>query len=100
MSPAALPSSSMMAWQQAASVYRTHVHLLRPPPSSFVKRAPPRALGPEERSRVLDVLRTSRFVDLAPAEIYAILLDGPGGQPWTCNAGSLVESGLRKVNKA
>jgi len=58
-----------------ASVYRARARRLRPPPSRSVKRAPPRTLGPEERSRVLDVLRTPRFADQAPAEIYATLLD-------------------------
>jgi putative transposase len=59
-----------------ASVYRARAHLLlRPPPSRPARLPPPRALGPEERSRVLDLLRTPRFVDLAPAEIYATLLD-------------------------
>ena len=54
-----------------ASVYRARARLLRPPPSRSAKLAPPRALGPEERSRVLDFLRTPRFVDLSPAEICA-----------------------------
>jgi transposase InsO family protein len=58
-----------------ASVYRARTRLLRPPPARPGRRAPPRALGAEERSRVLDVLRTPRFVDQAPAEIYATLLD-------------------------
>jgi putative transposase len=58
-----------------ASVYRARTAHLRPPPSRSARRPPSRALGPEERSRVLDLLRTPRFVDLAPAEIYATLLD-------------------------
>jgi putative transposase len=58
-----------------ASVYRARTRLLQPPPSKSAKVAPPRTLGPEERSRVLDVLRTPRFADQAPAEIYATLLD-------------------------
>jgi putative transposase len=58
-----------------ASVYRARIRLLRPPLSTSARRAPPRALGAEERSRVLNLLRTPRFVDLAPAEIYATLLD-------------------------
>jgi putative transposase len=37
--------------------------------------APPRALSPVERREVLDVLHTDRFVDQAPAEVYATLLD-------------------------
>ena len=35
----------------------------------------PRALTEPERNVVLKVLRSSRFVDKAPAEIQAILLD-------------------------
>jgi putative transposase len=57
------------------SVYRARARLLRPPSSRSAKLAPPRALGLEERRRVLDLLRAPRFVDLAPAEIYATLLD-------------------------
>jgi len=58
-----------------ASIYRARTRRLQPPPSPSARRPPPRALGPDERSRVLDVLRTPRFVDQAPAEIYATLLD-------------------------
>lgn len=36
---------------------------------------PPRALPPAERQQVLDVLHAPRFVDLAPAQVYASLLD-------------------------
>ena len=39
----------------------------RPPPA--------RALSPQERRAVLDVMNSSRFVDTAPAEIFATLLD-------------------------
>ena len=37
--------------------------------------APPRALSPDERQQVLDILHTERFVDKAPTEVYATLLD-------------------------
>jgi putative transposase len=37
--------------------------------------APPRTLSAVERQQVLDVLHTDRFVDKAPAEVYATLLD-------------------------
>jgi putative transposase len=37
--------------------------------------APPRALNADERQQVLDVLHADRFVDKAPAEVYATLLD-------------------------
>ena len=36
---------------------------------------PPRALVPEETKAVLDVLHEDRFADLAPAAVYATLLD-------------------------
>ena len=39
------------------------------------RQAPPRALSAIERQQVLDVLHTDRFVDTAPAEVYATLLD-------------------------
>jgi len=35
----------------------------------------PRALGPEEREQVVGVVNSERFVDSAPREIYATLLD-------------------------
>jgi len=46
---------------------RGPVHTCRPPS--------PRALAPGERQQVLDVLHEPRFVDLAPREVYATLLD-------------------------
>jgi hypothetical protein len=39
------------------------------------KRRSPRALTQTERTAVLAVLHEPRFVDLAPAEVYATLLD-------------------------
>lgn len=49
---------------------------LRPEPGVFKERpAPPLALSPEEKQGVLAVLRSARFVDQAPREIYATLLD-------------------------
>jgi putative transposase len=54
-----------------ASYYRwkTPVHGPHRPRSS------PRALTVDEREQVLDLLHTPRFVDLAPAEVVATLLD-------------------------
>jgi putative transposase len=37
--------------------------------------APPRALSALERQKILEVLHTSRFMDKAPTEVYATLLD-------------------------
>ncbi len=39
------------------------------------RRPSPRALGEGERQQVLDLLHTDRFVDQAPASVYASLLD-------------------------
>jgi putative transposase len=35
-----------------------------------------RALAPQERQEVIDVLNSDRFVDRSPAQVYATLLDG------------------------
>jgi putative transposase len=45
------------------------------PAARPVKRSSRRALSKAERERVLEVLHEPRFTDLAPAEIYATLLD-------------------------
>lgn len=36
---------------------------------------PPNALAPQERQAVLDTLRSERFMDKAPTEVYATLID-------------------------
>jgi len=56
-----------------ASLYRR----LNPPAGepSGPRPAPERALGPEERQHVLDVLHSQRFVDQAPMAVYHALLD-------------------------
>jgi transposase InsO family protein len=58
-----------------ASLYRRHAHMARPPIEPRPRPRPERALSAAERQVVLDLLREPRFVDLAPAEIYATLLD-------------------------
>jgi hypothetical protein len=45
------------------------------PRSPSARPTPARALAPAERQAVLAVLHEPRFVDLAPAEVYATLLD-------------------------
>lgn len=55
-----------------ATFYRRQA---RPPTGvRRARRAPARALPAEERQQVLDVLHEPRFVDQAPAEVYAQLL--------------------------
>jgi putative transposase len=58
-----------------ASVYRRRDRLVRFWVGQRPKSRPVRALSLIERHAVLDLLHEPRFVDLAPAEIYAILLD-------------------------
>lgn len=47
----------------------------KPPTPAPRPRPQPRALTDAERSQVLVALHEDRFVDLAPAEVYATLLD-------------------------
>jgi len=54
-----------------ASLYR----MRRPRRPVAARPAPPRALAPGERQAVLDVLHSERFVDQAPAQVHATLLD-------------------------
>jgi putative transposase len=58
-----------------ATVQRRRARLTRPPAESAPRPSPPRALTAQERQTVLDRLREPRFADLAPAEVYATLLD-------------------------
>jgi len=55
-----------------ASYYRR----CQPQPAAGASRpSPPRTLPAAERTAVLDILHAPRFVDLAPAQVYAGLLD-------------------------
>ena len=47
----------------------------RPAPVPQKERVQPRALAPAERKAILDALHGSRFADLAPDEVWAVLLD-------------------------
>jgi putative transposase len=61
-----------------ASYYRRHrisPPPARPGPVSHRDRHQPRALAMAERQAILDVLHSDRFADLAPAEVWAALLD-------------------------
>jgi putative transposase len=61
-----------------ASHYRRHRASPSPPrpaPVAHRDRAQPRALSSAERRAILDALHSDRFVDLAPAEVWATLLD-------------------------
>jgi putative transposase len=61
-----------------ASWYRRHRATPAPArraPVPHRDRAQPRALSPAERAAILAALHAERFADLAPAEVWAILLD-------------------------
>jgi len=58
-----------------ATVYRHRARRAGPLAASRPKPRSPRALTAGERQTVLDLLREPRFADLAPAEVYATLLD-------------------------
>ena len=62
------------ALELARSTYYRAIHP-RPPQSPRSRAPSPRALGAEERSAVLAVLHSERFVDRSPGEVYATLLD-------------------------
>lgn len=47
----------------------------RPTPARPVRRPPANALSGAEREQVLHVLKVVEFVDAAPAQVYAALLD-------------------------
>jgi len=53
----------------------TYYRRRRPPRAAPPRRPSPRALGSGERAAVLALLHEPRFVDHAPAEVYAALLD-------------------------
>ena len=79
---AAKKLASIVNWTQAclalgvarASAYRFWKRKENPvQPKETVK--PERALSDEEREQVLEALDSTRFVDIAPQEVYATLLD-------------------------
>jgi putative transposase len=53
----------------------TFYRQLHPVHGPMPRKASPRALTADEKQAVLDVLHEPRFADLAPAEVYATLLD-------------------------
>jgi putative transposase len=60
----------------ALGVSRASLYRRRQPPRPPTPRpTPPRALDPVERQRVLTTLDSERFLDQAPAQVHATLLD-------------------------
>ena len=58
-----------------ATFHRRQATARRPPVPARPRPRPARALAVDERQGVLDLLREERFVDQAPAEVWASLLD-------------------------
>ena len=58
-----------------ASLYRRRAASKTEPVEPALKPPSPRALQGEEKQAVLDILHSERFVDKAPHEVYATLLD-------------------------
>jgi len=58
-----------------ATVYRYWAKRNGFQPAPRKRPSPPRALTSQEQQEVLDVLHSERFVDQAPQEVYAALLD-------------------------
>lgn len=72
------PTVGLAAACRALGVSRASVYRQRQPSparSERARRAPPRALAPQERQQVLDTIHEERFVDRAPASVYAALLE-------------------------
>ena len=58
-----------------STFHRRQVTATRPPVPARPRSRPARALAADERQGVLGLLREERFIDQAPAEVYATLLD-------------------------
>jgi putative transposase len=58
-----------------ASVYRLRTRRKTPQAVPKKRASPPRALKAEEQQQALKVLHSEKFVDQAPQEVYAALLD-------------------------
>ena len=72
----ASPTLGTAAACDALGISRATVYRRRQPTRSPVARpAPPRALNPVEREAVLEMLHSDRFLDQAPAQVHAALLD-------------------------
>jgi putative transposase len=74
-SPALGVAPACQALSLARSAWYRHRARLRAPVQPAVRPSPPRALAPEELRQVLDVLHSERFIDHAPRQVWATLLD-------------------------
>jgi putative transposase len=76
LAPITSKRAAHAALGRSRATYYRHHRKSPPAPRRARERKPqPRALSPTERADVLGVLHEERFVDQAPASIYANLLD-------------------------
>ena len=68
-------TSACAAIGAARATFYRHRQVADRPCQEKPRPTPSRALSAEERRTVLDTLHSERFVDQAPAEVYATLLD-------------------------
>lgn len=71
----ASPALSVLALCLALGVARATFYRRSKPRQVEPRPSPPRTLGAKERAAVLATLDSERFSDLAPAQVYAMLLD-------------------------
>lgn len=69
------PRLGILPTCRALGLPRATYYRMRQPAQPRSGRHPARVLMPQEQQQVLDALRSPRFADLAPAEVYATLLD-------------------------
>ena len=69
------PIIGLSASCAAVGVPRATYYRRSRPKISKPRRSPPRTLDAGERETVLELLHAPRFADVAPAEVYATLLD-------------------------
>ena len=74
LAPLVGTKAACQAVGRARATYYQHSRPADPRPPG-IRRRSPRALVPAEVSAVLELLHSERFIDMAPAEIYATLLD-------------------------
>jgi putative transposase len=71
-----IPLVGIVAACTALGVSRASYYRAKAPKKPAAPRPrPPRALSEEERAHVLSVLDSERFMDMAPAQVYAKLLE-------------------------
>jgi len=77
LTPVVGATAACRAVGRARATHYRHHRKSPPPPRPAPKppRPQPRALSEQERQGVLEVLHSERFIDTAPPEVYATLLD-------------------------